>query len=428
MIQIPPTPRLFRGWYIALGGAASNFLIIGIATFGFGIFIRPMREELGWTVAAISLGVSLRSFEAGLMAPLSGFLMDRFGAHRLAAFGVLALGAGLAMFSQSYTLPMFYAASLLIALGQSTAGFTAFSAVVVAWFRKKRGRAIGIMNTGSGAGYLVTPLLAFLVISIGWRQSLLVCAVVIVAIALPLTRLLRGTPEDFGLLPDGEPPSEAGSGPPPAQTGMSVREALRTPAFYLLVLAGAANGPFGAWIVHQIPHLESVGFSTAQAAMLAGLYGVMQIGLRYVMGWWSDSMGRKRMYALSFLLEGVGLLVFANVTAERWWLLPLYYATFATGQALWGVLMVTAVADYFGTRRYASLRGLAQIMQTPVGVVAPTIAGLMFDRTGSYHLIFTIYAGVIATGAIWVMLIRRPTWVEFEAAQVEAAHAAPSSR
>ncbi|MSQ29666.1 MAG: MFS transporter, partial [Dehalococcoidia bacterium] len=192
-------------------------------------------------------------------------------------------------------------------------------------------------------------------------------------------------------------------------------------AFYLLVLAGAANGPFGAWIVHQIPHLEAVGFSTAQAATLAGLYGVLQVGLRFVVGWWSDSMGRKRMYALSFLMQGFGLLVFANVTAARWWLLPLFYVTFATGQATWGVLMVTAVADYFGTRRYASLRGLAQIMQTPVGVVAPTIAGIMFDRTGSYHLIFTIYAGIIATGALWVMLVRRPQWAEVEAAQAQQA-------
>lgn len=412
-------PSLFHGWYIALGGAASNFLVIGIATFGFGLFIRPMREELGWTVAAISLGVSLRSFEGGMLAPLTGFMVDRIGARRMAIFGLLLLGIGLVMFSQAYTLPMFYASSMVMALGQSTASFTPFSTVVVAWFRRKRGRAMGILNTGNGAGYLATPVLAMLIIWLGWRPTLLVCAVVIVGLGLPLTRLLRDMPEDRGLLPDGDSTEQYPGGRVPPQTGMSVREAMRTPAFYLLVLANASNGTFGAWIVHQVPHLENVGFSTAQAAALAGLYGVFQIGLRYLAGWLGDAMGRQRIYALSYVLQGVGLIVFAQVTATHWWLLALFYLFFAAGQAAWVVFMQTVVADYFGTRRFASLRGFVGILQTPVGVLAPWYAGWMFDRTGSYTFVFTLFGVISATGAIWVMLVRRPLW-----SQIEAEHAA----
>ncbi len=427
-----PLPRLFHGWYVAMAGAASNFLVIGIATFGFGVFIRPMREELGWAVGAISIGVSLRSFEQGLLAPLTGFLVDRVGPRRMAIFGLLLLGTGLLLFSQARTLPMFYGASMVMALGQSTASFTPFSVVVMAWFRRKRGRAMGILNTGNGAGYLATPVLALLIAALGWRSTLIVCAVVIVGIGLPLTRLLRDLPEDRGLMPDGDVAADFPGGLVPAQSGMTVREALRTPAFYLLVLAAASNGSQGAWIVHQVPHLESAGFTTAQAALLAGLYGLIQIGLRYFVGWLGDSVGRKRLYIWSYLLQGAGLVIFAYVTPERWWLLPMYYVVYALGHAAWVIFMQTIVADYFGTLRFASLRGFASVLQTPVGVFAPWFAGAMFDRTGNYVFAFTLFGIISATGALWVMLIRRPLWVEVEAARIEAARAAsgvaPDSR
>ncbi len=415
---------LFWGWYVALAGAASNFLVIGVATFGFGVFVTPMREELGWSVAAISAGVSLRSFEQGLLAPATGVLVDRLGPRTMAVCGLLTLVAGLLLFSQARSLPMFYAASLVIALGQSLASFPPFSARLMAWFVRKRGRAMGVLNTGNGAGYLAAPLLALMLGAVGWRSTLVISAAVILAIGLPLTALLRDLPEDRGLLPDGERPVQGVAPRSTAQTGMTAREALHTPAFYLLVLATASNGTVGAWIVLQIPHLQNVGFSLETAALLSGLYGVVQLGLRVSIGWIGDVLGRRRMYIASFVLQGIGMVIFAQLTSSRLWLLPLYYLTFAVGQAGWVVLGQTMVADYFGVARFATLRGFASTLQTPVGVAAPVIAGLMFDHTGSYALIFTIYGVLAASGAIWVLLIRRPLWADIEQQRAAEARAA----
>jgi sugar phosphate permease len=131
---------LFYGWWVTLGGAASNFLVIGIVAFGFGVFVQPLRDEMGWSVAAISAGVSLRSAEQGLLAPLTGMLVDRVGPRRMAIGGMIMLVVGLVLFSQARSLTAFYVSSLVIALGQSTASFTPFSVAVVAWFRRMRGR------------------------------------------------------------------------------------------------------------------------------------------------------------------------------------------------------------------------------------------------------------------------------------------------
>ena len=242
----------------------------------------------------------------------------------------------------------------------------------------------------------------------------------ILAAGLPLTPMLRDLPEDRGLLPDGERPAEGALPRSTSPTGMTARDALRTPAFYLLVLATASNGSLGAWIVLQIPHLENVGFSLKTAALLSGLYGVVQLGLRFSIGWLGDVIGRRRMYICSFVLQGIGMILFAQLTASRLWLLPLYYVTFAVGQAGYVVLGQTMVADYFGIARFATLRGFASTLQTPVGVAAPVIAGVMFDQTGSYALIFTIYGALAASGAIWVLLIRRPLWSEVEARRAAA--------
>ena len=112
--------RLFYGWYIALAGAFTSFLTFGVVGFGFGVFIEPIREETGWSLAAISVGFSLRSFEHGLLAPVTGALVDRLGARRMALSGVLIVGVGLVLFSQSRVLWVYYLASLVIASGRES--------------------------------------------------------------------------------------------------------------------------------------------------------------------------------------------------------------------------------------------------------------------------------------------------------------------
>lgn len=405
---------LFYGWWVTLGGAASNFLVIGIVAFGFGVFVQPLRDEMGWSVAAISAGVSLRSAEQGLLAPLTGMLVDRLGPRRMAVGGMITLVVGLVLFSQARSLTAFYASSLVIALGQSTASFTPFSVAVVAWFRRLRGRAMGILNTGNGAGYLATPVLAYLVAMLGWREALLVAAGAIAIVGLPLTTLLRDTPEERGLHPDGDAGAVDSDGTTRARssTGASVKEALCSPAFYLLVLATTANASQGAWIVHQVPHLQNVGYSTRDAAFIVAAYGLIQVSLRVAIGWVGDSLGRKRMYAASFVFQGVGMLAFAQLAPGRPWLLVAYFAIYATGHAAWVVFQQTMVADYFGVRRFATLRGLSGALQTPLGVLTPWLAGWMFDQVGDYRLIFTVYGFAAMTGALFVTLIRRPLWID----------------
>lgn len=417
-------PRVYYGWYMALAGAASNFLVLGIAVFGFGVFISPIREETGWTLTQISLAFSLRSFENGLLAPFTGFMVDRLGARRMAISGLLALVVGLALFSQSRQLWVFYAASLVMAFGQSLGSFTPFSAALMNWFSRQRGRAMGLVSTGNGAGGLAAPILAALIALMGWRETAIVAAVAVAAIGLPLAMTLRDRPEPYGTGPDGVPleraaEGEGGGNAAAAATagGYEVIEVLRTPAFYLLALASGFGGAvLVTWIVHQIPHLEQSGFSLQVAALIAGVYGVVQVGMRFVLGWVGDVLGRRRMFIGAFAMIAAGLLVFNALEPGRAWLIPVYYLTFAPGHAMFVVMSQTVVADYFGTRRFATIRGLAQSTAMPLGLISPVFAGWVFDRDGDYGAAFLLLSACALLAALLVLLIRRPQWSELDAA------------
>ncbi len=411
--------RIFYGWYIALAGAFTSFLTFGIVGFGFGVFIEPIRDETGWSLAAISVGYSLRSFEHGLLGPVTGALVDRLGARRMAIAGVLMVGAGLVVFSQARDLWVYYLASVVIASGESLGSSTAYSAALMRWFDRKRGQALGLLASARGAGYLMVPVLALFIGALGWRSTLLVAALVIVVLALPLALLLRDRPEPYGYQPDGAPAPASPAAAPSAglgADGMSVAEALRTPAFYLLGIATAIGAATQiTWIVHQIPHLQNVGFSLQSAALITGAYGLFQIPLRILCGSLGDAIGRRRLYIISYVLQAVGMLIFAQLSPSRVWLLPAYFLTYAFAHAAWVAVFMALVADYFGTRYFATIRGLISTLMMPLGFAAPVLAGWAFDQTESYRLVFTVYALLTASGAFWLLLIRRPTWAQLAA-------------
>ncbi len=410
------TDRVFYGWYMVTAGSVSNFFIIGVAIYGLGALYEPMRRDLGWSMAALTAGASVRSFEHGFMAPITGYLMDRFGPRRMALSGIALLTAGLFMLSQVHSLWFYYTAAATIALGSSLCAIVPFTVAIMSWFDEHRGRAMGLLNTGNGLAYITVSIIALLVASFGWRQAVILCAVVVFVVALPLAMTLRASPEPFGYYPDGKAPGPNEDGTQPGltvgeRTGLTVKEAARTPTFYLLSLSHAVNSVgTSTWIVLQVPHLLNVGYSVAATGSIVGAYGIVQVVLRVVSGWMGDKIGRRSMFIFGFLFQGAGLAVFALLSPERWWLLPAYYLTFGVGHATSIVVGQTMTADYFGTKRFATIRGLNQTLSMPAGLVAPVLAGLIFDRTGDYSHMFLIYAGIVTTGAIWVSLIRRPRW------------------
>ncbi|MBI4233566.1 MAG: MFS transporter [Chloroflexi bacterium] len=409
-------PRFFYGWYIVGAGAVQGFVNLAVFQIGQGAFIKDVRDQMGWSLTAISLGFSLKQFESGLLAPVSGYLIDRLGPRLMASIGVVLMSVGLILFARMDSLWMFYLSSTVIAIGQAMASLTAYSTAVMHWFRRKRGLAYSILAMGRAWGYVGVLLVTLLMVRFGWREAATISALAFCGISLPLALVIRRRPEPYGYLPDGDRVTaapqdvEARGAPEASSDSFTVQQALRSVAFWLLLLSSALYGFVNnANLVHQIPHLRNVGFSASAAGVVVAIFGGAQVVGRLASGWIGDKVGRYRLLMVSFLFLALGWVSFANVSAGSLWTLGLYIVLYGIGQSAHTATDQAVVADFFGTRRYATIRGLVSTMSLVGSLLGPIYAGRMFDTFGNYHLAFLTLGPIVALGTPAVLLAGKPT-------------------
>ncbi len=317
--------RFFYGWYIVAVG-----ILVNIAgTFAFSstlsIFLKPITEELGVSRGAFSL---IRSFEIGVAAmivPILGPWIDRHGGRGVLVLGVLMEGAGLVLSSlvQSFWQFALVRCSLVIA-GEALLGSLVINVTIAQWFVRKRGRAMGIANLGTGIAKLSIPLCAAsLFVLVGWRSTWAIFGIVApLLVVAPALIFIRRNPEEMGLRPDGDPPlqrpdtlpatgealSTAQREGPPAETVWSRAEALRLPTFWLLVVTfGIAGIGIAGLNLHIFSYVTDIGYSPLVAASFMSTIAFTQLGSTLVWGMLADRFEIRKVSCVQFLIQGIGL-------------------------------------------------------------------------------------------------------------------------
>ena len=409
-------PRVFYGWYIVAASTIHGFLSFGIFQIGLSVFIKDIRDTFGWSLTAISFGFSIKQFETGILGPAGGYLVDRFGPRITGIFGTVIMTIGLLIFANMHSIQEFFISSMVIALGQGIGAGMAFTAPIMFWFRRKRGLASSIAAMGRGWGYALALPITFLLVHFGWRESASIAAITYAVIGIPCALVLRRQPEPYGYLPDGMPIPPPSSHQPDTHqhhendSDFTVGQALHTRSFWLLLVANLLFSFTGqSNHVHLINHLRTTGFAPQSAALVVTIYGIVQVLGRPIAGIVGDRMGRHRLYMISNILMGVGWVAIAFVTPSNWmWIISLYYLTYGLGQGAHAVIQQTIVADFFGPRRYATLRGIVNLISVLGGVLGPLSTGVMFDAFGSYRTPFMLMAPIAATGALSILLAGKP--------------------
>ena len=411
--------RIFYGWYIVAAGTITSFVNMAVFMVGLSIFIKDVRDEMGWSLTAISLGFSLKQLETGILAPVSGYLIDRVGPRIMAASGNVVMTIGLLLFANMDSIWEFYVASFTIALGQGMGAHMAYITPVMHWFHRKRGLASSFIAMGRGWGYVGSLPITILLVAFGWREAATIAAITFLVINFPMALLLRARPEPYGWRPDGATaPLQASSGSGSKEQrqdgeSYSVKDAMKMTSFWLVLLANAIYS-FGTSTnhVHFITHLRFTGFTAPSAAVIITIYGAVQVFGRLASGWIGDRVGRHRLLMYSFVLMGFGWVAISLITPHALWAIGLYYLTYGLGQAAHTVTQQTIVADFFGPRRYATLRGIMNPISVGGGVLGPLFAGIMFDAQGSYQLAFFILGPLVAMGAPTIFLAGKPGLVD----------------
>src|SRR5882672_2744200 len=272
----PPQRRLFYGWWIVIIGCIQDAVKGGLFNTGFSLYFLPVLNELHLSRAATSLPFSLAKLESALIGPIAGYLIDRFDIRMMMVLGALLAGLGFVLLAFTHSYITFLLVFICFLASGFQVGFNhASMAAVNSWFLTKRGLAMSILQTGQAIGGVVLfPLVALAVLKLGWRSAALLSGGVIF-LTLPLVLVVRRSPESMGLLPDGEtelPPSAGGGAgrprrPPRDSVELTAREALRTPAFWLVAgFHSMRNIPYAAVTVHLVPLLVWKGFDETTAA------------------------------------------------------------------------------------------------------------------------------------------------------------------
>jgi sugar phosphate permease len=403
--------KIFYGWRIVAAAGAIQCLQAGLLHSAFGAYVAVLADERGWSKTALSGAAALQSLEAAVLGPLLGWVIDRSGARRMILGGIVAFALGFMALSTIETLSGFYAAIILIAIGASFSGYFPLTVAVVQWFERNRARALSAMGFGLAAGGLAVPLVAWCMQTFGWRPTAFGSGVLLLVVGLPLALTIKSRPEDHGETLDGLPPA-----PPPA-TGMqaiptqrefSVREALRTRAFWLLAFGhGVALLIVTAVNVHAITHMkEGLGYSVAQASFVIMLMTLGQAGgvtLGYAIG---DRFEKRYVAALCMLMHAAGMLMLTYASGTV--MLAAFAALHGVAWGLRGPFMQAIRADYFGRNAIGMIMGLSGVIIALGQVGGPLVAGAFADLFGNYRAGFTLLAVVAGLGSLLFVMAKKP--------------------
>jgi sugar phosphate permease len=408
--------RLFYGWYMVAAGSGLQVLQSSLMTQSFGAYLAVLQTERGWSKTALSGAAALQQMESAILGPVLGWFIDRFGPQGMIRAGIVVFGIGLMLLSFTDTLPAFYAAFVVIALGASLCGFFPVNVALIHWFERWRARALSSLSLGIALGGICVPAVAWSLQTFGWRATAFASGIIAIVAGLPLAMVFRRRPEDYGMVADGvasSPPQEKSSGQESDnRRDFTAREALRTSAFWLLSLGhGFALLVVHAVSVHAIAHMhQGLGYSVAQASLVYTLLTLSQIG-GVVIGWLIGDRYDKRLISGACMLghmAGLLLLTYADALPAS---LPMVLAFALLHGAAWGLrgpFMQALRADYFGRSAIGMILGLSVMIIVVGQVGGPMVAGILADATGDYRAGFTILALLAGVGSLFFFFARKP--------------------
>jgi len=398
-------PRLFYGYVIVMA-AFLVFVSMYGSYFSYGVFLKPVLAEFGWSRATMSGAFALSMIIHGVLGIFMGKITDKIGPRVVIATCGFFLGSGYLLMSQIHSiwqLYLFY--GVIIGIGIS-GGWVCLLSTIARWFNLRRSTMSGIVLSGTGVGSLIIPPVAtWLIDTYSWRTAFVLLALVLLVIVFLAALLLKKDPSKMGLLPYGET-NQPKNGVKHIAEGYTLKESSRTPQFWLACSAFACLG-FAMFMVnvHIIPQVTELGYSAATAATVLSVAGAASIFGRILMGHFADKLGNRKVMIFGFILLAISL--FWLISSRELWALYLFSVIFGYAYGGVGASESPLIAWLFGLKSHGLIFGISDFFFTAGASIGPVLAGYIFDLTNNYQVAFFIGA-VVAVIGIALMIVIKP--------------------
>jgi len=388
--------------YVVVSAAVLILTIAWGTNRTFGIFLKPMLAEFGWSRASISGAFTLAMIVMGLGGLAAGRITDRLGPRVVVICCGIFLGTGYLLASMIQTVWQFYIVyGLMTGIGMSVSAPLLSSAS--RWFVKRRALMTSIITAGPAFGNMLMPLVfSVIVLSGGWRNSFLIMAVMILIAFFSAATFVKRDPTEVGLIPYGADESHDGL----QDEGLSILEALRTKQYWLISFIFFCDFfLMNVVTVHIVIHAMDLGIPATKAAGIISVASGICIFARVIIGGIADRVGCKPTFMVCLILSAIGFALL--VAAESLWMLYLFAAIFGFGLWSSGGLITPMVADLFGLRSHGTIYGSIFVSGATGGAFGPVLVGYLFDVFGSYHLAFSL-CFLISLLALIALIVLKP--------------------
>ena len=409
--------RLYYGWVIVWVMAATGAVSMAMGSLNFGLFIKPMGDDLGIGRAPFGWAHTARQGASSVTSPAVGLLLDRFGARVMLPVAAMMTGLsmiGLSFIGQAWHLVVLFAVMGLV--GMSGPGALVTSVPVLKWFVADRGKAIAFMSVGIPVGALLfVPLTQYLIDSVGWGRAWIILAVLGMGVIVPLAAIfVRRQPEDMGLRPDGAKSPDrvlherAASRGAPVEVSWSLSEAVRTATLWkLVVVFSSVSLATGTVALHRIADFMDKGLDPTLISFATALDAVCAGVTTFAFGLMVRHVPARALGAAGFVMLATASVM--TIYADN---LPVMFASMALfGLGIGGMMFLQNFiwADYFGRESVGSIRGLVNPINLVVGGLGAPAAGYVRDIWGTYDPAWWVGVALMAFAAALVLSTPAPT-------------------
>ena len=406
------TRRRYTGWKVVGANSVVWSLQSMVWVQGFGNLAVELRDQFGWSKTFLSVVFGATRAETALIGPVQGRESQRRGVGPVMRAGAIVSAAGFVAVAVIDSRAQFLLAMLLLAIGMSLVGFLTISAATVAWFEKRRARALSMQTMGFALGGFAAPIMVWGFQTIGWRATVLVVGAVLSSAAWWAAGITGRRLEDTGEPMDGLTTAEADATPnAEGSTGrhLTAQQALRTRGFWMISFGHA----FALLVVvSSMAHLalyltEDRGYSAGSAAIVAGIVPLVQILGTAAGGYLGDRVNKRLISGVAMQMHGAALL--GLVWIDAGFAVVIFIVLHGLAWGVRGPQMQAIRADYFGSTSFASIMGWSNIIVTMGAIAGPLIAGSLADATGDYRLGFTILGVAAACGTVFWIFATPPS-------------------